>query len=93
MPSPIRFAEIRKQLEAAGYRLVRISGSHHIFNRPGGPLVSIPVHNGKVKPGYGRRIQKIIAAEQADQERRTEQAGEQPDQPADGEGEQGEGDQ
>ena len=65
MPSPIRFAEIRKQLEAAGYRLVRISGSHHIFDRPGGPLVSIPVHNGMVKPGYGRRIQKIIEADKA----------------------------
>jgi predicted RNA binding protein YcfA (HicA-like mRNA interferase family) len=30
MPSPIRFAVIRKELEAAGYVLVRISGSHHI---------------------------------------------------------------
>lgn len=63
MPSPIRFAEIRKQLEAAGYQLVRISGSHHIFDRPGGPVVSIPVHQGKVKAGYGRRVKRIIEAD------------------------------
>jgi predicted RNA binding protein YcfA (HicA-like mRNA interferase family) len=75
MPSPIRFAEIRKQLEAAGYRLVRISSSHHIFDRPGGPLVSIPVHNDMVKAGYGRRIQKIIAA---DNERKAREPGRQP---------------
>lgn len=68
MPSPIRFAEIRKQLEAAGWQLVRIRGSHHIFDRPGGPLVSIPVHNGMVKPGYGQRIQKIIDADQQRQQ-------------------------
>jgi predicted RNA binding protein YcfA (HicA-like mRNA interferase family) len=65
MPSPLRFAVIRKQLEAAGYRLVRISSSHHIFNRPGGPLVSIPVHQGKVKPAYARKVQKIIEADKA----------------------------
>ena len=81
MPSPIRFAEIRKQLEGAGYQLVRINGSHHIFDRPGGPLVSIPVHNGMVKPGYGRRIQKIIDADKA------REAG---DKPSEGQGEGGE---
>src|SRR5689334_2190099 len=42
MASPIRFAKVRKQLEVAGYRLVRISGSHHIFDRPGGPLNRFP---------------------------------------------------
>jgi len=67
MPSPIRLATIRKQLESAGYRLVRISGSHHIFDRPGGPLVSIPVHNGMVKSGYGRRIQKIFRTDKEQQ--------------------------
>ena len=49
MPSPVRFAEVRKILEAAGYVLARISGSHHIFERDGDDLVSIPVHKNLVK--------------------------------------------
>jgi predicted RNA binding protein YcfA (HicA-like mRNA interferase family) len=65
MPSPIRFAEIRKQLEGAEYRLVRINGSHHIFDRPAGPLVSIPVHNNLVKPFYGKQVERIIATDKA----------------------------
>jgi predicted RNA binding protein YcfA (HicA-like mRNA interferase family) len=66
MPSPIRFAELRKELERAGYRLVRISGSHHIFEKAGDPhLIVVPVHQGKVKPVYGRKIHKIIGGDQA----------------------------
>jgi predicted RNA binding protein YcfA (HicA-like mRNA interferase family) len=65
MPSPVHFAKLRKQLEAAGYRLVRISSSHHIFDRPGGPLLSIPVHNNRVKPFYAKQIANILAADKA----------------------------
>jgi predicted RNA binding protein YcfA (HicA-like mRNA interferase family) len=65
MASPVRFATIRKRLEAAGYQLVRISGSHHIFERAGKPIVSIPVHNNKVKPFYARQVEKIVAADRA----------------------------
>jgi len=65
MPSPVRFAKVRKQLEGVGYRLVRVSSSHHIFDRPGGPLVSIPVHNNLVKPFYAKQVAKIIAADKA----------------------------
>ena len=64
MASPVRFAKVRKQLEAAGYRLVRVSGSHHIFERPGSPIVSIPVHGNKVKPHYARQVEKIIATDE-----------------------------
>jgi predicted RNA binding protein YcfA (HicA-like mRNA interferase family) len=63
MASPVRFATVRKALETAGYRLVRISASHHIFEQQGKPIVSIPVHNQKVKPFYARQVQKIIAAD------------------------------
>ncbi|WP_425615341.1 type II toxin-antitoxin system HicA family toxin [Anatilimnocola sp. NA78] len=77
MPSPVRFAEVRKLLEEAGYELARISGSHHIFVKDGSDLVSIPVHKGLVKYGYVRRIQKIIDAEQAREE--------EPEEPCDGE--------
>jgi predicted RNA binding protein YcfA (HicA-like mRNA interferase family) len=82
MASPVRFSEVRKKLEAAGYRLVRISSSHHIFEKPGQPIVSIPVHGGKVKPVYVRKIDNLIAAaeergaEDAGGQREEEQAGE-----------------
>jgi predicted RNA binding protein YcfA (HicA-like mRNA interferase family) len=63
MASEMRFAEVRKLLERFGYRLVRISGSHHIFEKSGKQLLSIPVHTGKVKPFYVRQIQRIIEEE------------------------------
>jgi predicted RNA binding protein YcfA (HicA-like mRNA interferase family) len=61
MPGEKRFAEVRAMLEGAGYALDRISGSHHIFTKPGADLVSIPVHHGKVKPFYVRKVEKIVA--------------------------------
>lgn len=60
MPSPIRFAEIRKLMERHGWRLDRVNGSHHVFEKPGHRSFPIPVHNGKVKYGYLRKIQKEI---------------------------------
>ena len=59
MPSEKQFSEVKKMLERAGYRLVRISGSHHCFAKPGETLLSIPVHQGKVKPYYVRQVEKI----------------------------------
>jgi predicted RNA binding protein YcfA (HicA-like mRNA interferase family) len=53
-----------------GYRLVRISGSHHIFEKPDRQLLSIPVHRGKVKPFYVRQIQRIIDEEESPGESR-----------------------
>jgi predicted RNA binding protein YcfA (HicA-like mRNA interferase family) len=69
MASPVRFATIRRELEGAGYKLVRISGSHHIFEKPGKPIVSIPVHDQKVKHFYAGQVQKIIAADEEDRGR------------------------
>ena len=60
MAADVRFAKVRKMLEGAGYTLTRIRGSHHVFTRPGRPLVSIPVHRGKVKAFYARQIEKIV---------------------------------
>ena len=59
MPSETRFSEVQKMLERAGYRLVRVSGLHHCFAKPGETLLSIPVHQGKVKPFYVRQVEKI----------------------------------
>ncbi len=63
MPSEVRFAEVRKMLENAGYRLARISGSHHCFAKPGETLIVIPVHAGKVKHHYVREVEKICRQE------------------------------
>ena len=59
MAGEMRFSEVRKTLEAKGYRLNRINGSHHIFVKPGVRHESIPVHYGKVKPHYVRQIEKL----------------------------------
>jgi predicted RNA binding protein YcfA (HicA-like mRNA interferase family) len=46
-------------LEAAGWRYDRTTGSHHIFVKPGQRSFSVPVHQGKVKYGYVKAIQKL----------------------------------
>ncbi len=56
----MRFADVQRMLESAGYRLERIRGSHHLFTKPGAPLVVVPVHRGKVKPYYVRQIEKLV---------------------------------
>jgi predicted RNA binding protein YcfA (HicA-like mRNA interferase family) len=60
MSSKERFPDVRNLLEGAGYELVRVNGSHHIFTKPGESLVSIPVHHGNVKAFYVRQIEKIL---------------------------------
>lgn len=59
MASEKRFSEVKGMLERAGYRLVRICGSHHYFTKPGEQPFSIPVHQGKVKPHYVREVEKV----------------------------------
>ena len=61
MASEVKFSEVERMLEAKGYRLTRISGSHHIFTKAGARSVPIPVRKGKVKPAYVRMIQKLEA--------------------------------
>lgn len=46
-------------LEAKGYQLGRIRGSHHVFVKPGCQNEIIPVHNGKVKQYYVRQVKKL----------------------------------
>jgi predicted RNA binding protein YcfA (HicA-like mRNA interferase family) len=63
MASETRFAELRRLLESHGWELTRISGSHHVFTKPGKLPISIPVHRGKVKKVYVKKVQKIIEEE------------------------------
>ncbi len=60
MPSEVRFAEVLRLVRKHGWALVRIRGSHHVFEKPDGSLFSIPVHRGKVKPYYVREIKKQV---------------------------------
>jgi predicted RNA binding protein YcfA (HicA-like mRNA interferase family) len=60
MASEERFSEVRRLLESHGWLLVRISGSHHIFTKPGRTPISIPVHKNKVKPVYVAKVRKVI---------------------------------
>ena len=48
-------------LEAKGYCLARVNGSHHVFTKPGVRSVPIPVHKGMVKPAYVRMVKKLEA--------------------------------
>lgn len=59
MPGDVKFSEIRKMLEAKGYCLTRVNGSHHIFTKPEARSVPIPVHEGKVKQAYVRMVKKL----------------------------------
>lgn len=60
MPSEVRFTELRRILGQSGWQLVRVTGSHHVFKKPGSPDVVLPVHRGKVKPYYVREVKKLI---------------------------------
>jgi len=64
MPSPVRFAIVKKLLESHGWRLDRVKGSHHQFVKAGQRTLVITVHGGMVKPGYLREIEKIFKAEE-----------------------------
>ena len=60
MPSPVRYAEVKALLERHGWANVRTKGSHHYFVKAGDWPWSVPVHNGMVKYGYYRQIQKYV---------------------------------
>ena len=54
----IRFGEATALAEAFGFRLSRVSGSHHIFVHPGIPeLLNLQKVGGKAKP---YQIQQLL---------------------------------
>ena len=59
MPSPVRFAVVKKLLEDHGWALVRIKGSHHSFRKAGVGTFPVPVHHGKVAHVYFKEAEKI----------------------------------
>ena len=57
----IRFSEMVLLVEAFGFRLSRVSGSHHIFVHPDvQELVNLQDVEGKVKPYQIRQFLRLV---------------------------------
>jgi len=57
----IRFKEAIGVAEAFGFKLDRVSGSHHIFVHPGVPdLLNLQNAKGRAKPYQLKQLLKII---------------------------------
>lgn len=57
----IRFADMIALVEAFGFSLSRVSGSHHIFAHPDvRELVNLQEVNGKAKPYQIRQFLKLV---------------------------------
>jgi hypothetical protein len=57
----VRFADMCKLVEAFGFTLVRVNGSHHIFAHPEVPeLVNLQEVDGQAKPYQFRQFLKLV---------------------------------
>jgi predicted RNA binding protein YcfA (HicA-like mRNA interferase family) len=57
----VRFADMRRLVEAFGFSLARVSGSHHIFTHPDVPeLVNLQDVGGQAKPYQIRQFLKLV---------------------------------
>jgi len=57
----IRFSEVKSCAEMVGFKLDRISGSHHIFIHPAIPeLINLQDVKGKAKPYQVKQLLKLI---------------------------------
>jgi predicted RNA binding protein YcfA (HicA-like mRNA interferase family) len=61
-PRSVTFSEARGILEAYGWTLTRIAGSHHRFSR-GGSHLTIPLRRPCILPVYVRQILALTAAD------------------------------
>jgi predicted RNA binding protein YcfA (HicA-like mRNA interferase family) len=57
----VRFDDTCKLVEAFGFTLVRVNGSHHIFSHPDMPeLVNLQEVDGQAKPYQIRQFLKLV---------------------------------
>ena len=57
----VRFSDVQIVVEAFGFSLARISGSHHIYVHPGVPvLINLQDVNGKAKPYQIKQFLEIV---------------------------------
>jgi predicted RNA binding protein YcfA (HicA-like mRNA interferase family) len=55
------FSDFTNLVEGLGFRLSRVSGSHHIFVHPGVPeLVNLQDVRGEAKPYQIRQLMKLV---------------------------------
>jgi hypothetical protein len=60
-PQGLRFEEVKRLAMAFGFRLDRVSGSHHIFVRAGIPqLLNLQNCGGKAKAYQVRQLLKLV---------------------------------
>jgi predicted RNA binding protein YcfA (HicA-like mRNA interferase family) len=60
-PANVPFRDMCKLVEAFGFRLSRMRGSHHIFIHPDMPeLVNLQEVNGKAKPYQVRQFLRLV---------------------------------
>jgi len=57
----IRFEDFLRLVEAFGFRQARVSGSHHIFSRPGMvEAVNLQEYHGQAKPYQVRQFLRLV---------------------------------
>ena len=57
----LRFSELCQLLQVKGFRM-RVSGSHHIFTRPGvRERINLQREGSKAKPYQAKQVRKILA--------------------------------
>jgi predicted RNA binding protein YcfA (HicA-like mRNA interferase family) len=60
-PANTRFGDLVSLVQAVGFKLDRISGSHHVFVHPAVPIpINIQSVGGKAKPYQVRQALKLI---------------------------------
>jgi hypothetical protein len=60
-PANVRFAEMQRLVEAFGFRLPRITASHHIYGRPGTPeQINLQEVDGNAKPYQIRQFLRLV---------------------------------
>jgi predicted RNA binding protein YcfA (HicA-like mRNA interferase family) len=63
-PAQVPLRDVYQVLEAYDYRLHHITGSHHVFVKPGSPSVSVPTISGRhVKRVYVKTILALLGLE------------------------------
>ena len=58
-PKDVTFDDIRALLSYEGFKLDRVTGSHHVFKKAATTFV-IPVHSNRVKSVYVKRVIALI---------------------------------
>lgn len=55
----MRSKEVIRRLESAGFELVRVKGSHHIFRKPGRPgIITVPHPKSELGRGLLRSLER-----------------------------------